>query len=475
MRQDITWSAKELQETLGLPALPGFDAGGVAIDSRLLKSGDLFVAFQGPVNDGHDFIENAFSRGAAGCLSHRPHGDPRVVVVENPLGALDLLAHRARERTQAKVMGITGSYGKTTAKTYAHQLLSRDYAVTATAQSFNNHWGVPLSLANLKTHDDFGIFELGMNHTGEMAALSSYVRPHVALITTIAGAHRGNFPNLEAIADAKCEIFQGMAPGSWAVLPRDNAFYERAHGHASNRGLRCLSFGHHPHSTLRILACERKTWGIKVTFALDGTSYDFDLRQFGDHHVDGVMGVLAGFYALGIRDLEPFLHRIPDLCPPSGRGNVHRIPWKSHGAEPTDFPPEIHVFDDSYNAGPESMKASLSAFAHAPVTNGGRRWVVLGDMLELGAHEKEAHESLLPFLDHACIAGVFLTGKAMKYLDALLPATHQQGHYPCAEDLSKALSAVLQPHDLVLIKGSRGQRAYEGHLSKVLTHLKKAI
>ena len=466
----ILWTPKEFQTLFpGISCPPPLT--GVTFDSRDVQPGYLFIGFKGPVQDGYDFVDEALHKGAAFCLVERPHPHPHTGVVQNGVESLNLLATSARTRTQATLLGITGSYGKTTAKECAFHLLKQMGPTTATQKSFNNHWGVPLTMANIFEHDRFGVIEMGMNHEGELAALTSYVRPHVSLITTIGNAHLGNFKNIDAIAKAKCEIFQSMTPGSVAVLPADNPYFDQLKSYAQKYDLRSLSFGKSAHADVRLVGLTPQEKGMTVTFALQDTILSYTLNAHGDHMAETTLGVMAALHGMGLEvsSLLPFME---SFYPLKGRGYIHTLPWQS------SF---ITIMDESYNAGPASMEAAIKAFSRMPLTKNARRWVVLGDMLELGHGAKKAHEDLLYSLLEANISGTFLHGTFMNHLNDILPASLKRGHFKDLTHLTQALCDHLQAEDAVLIKGSRGQRAFEGHLAQVIQllhdycHTKKYI
>jgi UDP-N-acetylmuramoyl-tripeptide--D-alanyl-D-alanine ligase len=457
----ILWHPQELKSILDLPQMPSHGVTGVSFDSRAIQPGDLFVAFKGPLKDAYDFVEEAFRKGAVHALVERPHKDPRTLLVPDSFQALEALAYGSRKRSQGRILAITGSFGKTTAKECAAHILKAFGSVTATERSFNNHWGVPLSMAKLRSQDAFGVFELGMNHAQELSHLTHYVRPHVALITTVAGAHQAHFKSIEDIARAKSEIFLSMEEGSIGVLPRDNPYYEILVQAAQKQGLKIITFGTHPEADCHLESYYMTDQGTAVTFTMMGGQYSYHLKAYGEHLVQTTLGVMASLSALGV-NLERGCQKVSEFSLLPGRGQSFTLPWQES---------IITIVDESYNAGPESMTFALKAFGSMALIKG-KKWAVLGDMLELGDQSQEAHKALAVPLVEAGIDGAFLFGPAMKHLQEALPAPIQCGHYTSLESLYDALCAQLGPEDGVLIKGSRGQRAFEGRMSIIIDFLK---
>lgn len=458
----ILWHPSEIQKVLDLDLQPENSITGVTFDSRNVQKGNLFIAFKGPIKDGYDFVNDAFAAGAAHALVERPHPHPHALLVKDSFKALETLAQQARKRSTGRILGITGSFGKTTAKECAAHILGSLYPITATQRSFNNHWGVPLSVASLNQDDAFGIFEMGMNHAGELANLTQYVKPHVALITTIAGAHVGNFDSLHDIAQAKSEIFLGMSPKESAVLPHDNPYYPFLCDQAQKYDLTIISFGENPLSTLRLVEFKHIEEGLSVTFKCEGKTYTYTLHAYGEHLIQTTLGVMAALYALGV-ELETSCQLMASFHLLPGRGQLITLPWEN------GF---VTLMDESYNAGPESMAYALQAFARLPQKDG-KKWVALGDMLELGSLSEKAHQALLPSVMSDAISGAFLYGPEMKALYNMLPAAHNYGHFDTFEDLSQNLISHLKPGDSVLVKGSRGRRAFEGRMAQVIDYLKE--
>ncbi|HEV2303521.1 MAG TPA: UDP-N-acetylmuramoyl-tripeptide--D-alanyl-D-alanine ligase, partial [Stellaceae bacterium] len=349
------WDAAEAAAATGGRNTAPWTAGGVSIDSRSLAAGELFVALRGPNHDGHDFAAVAFARGAAAALVDRPvAGLPErapLLRVADTLAALARLGAAGRRRSAARVVAVTGSVGKTGTKEALRLALSAYGETSAAAGSLNNHWGVPLSLARLSKSARWAVFELGMNHPGEIRALTRLVRPHVALVTTIEPAHLGFFPSLEAIADAKGEIFEGLEPGGVAVLNRDNPYYERLAATARAAGAgEVIDFGADRRAAVRLLDCTSGPDGSTVAAALGSLTLSYRLPVPGRHWVMNSLAVLAALAALGL-DPRPGAQALAALAALPGRGRRCRLPWRGG---------TLTLIDESYNASPAAVRAALA-------------------------------------------------------------------------------------------------------------------
>ncbi|WP_222181995.1 UDP-N-acetylmuramoyl-tripeptide--D-alanyl-D-alanine ligase [Geminicoccus harenae] len=428
---------------------PAWQADGVAIDTRELQAGDLFVALQGEHRDGHAFVPAALAAGAAAALVARadalPEAAPGLLVADTLLG-LEALARARRAEAGARIVAITGSAGKTTAKAALATLLAAFGPTHASAKSHNNHWGVPLSLARMPQDTAFGVFELGMNHPGEIRALAAQVRPHVALVTTVAPAHLGHFPGEEAIARAKAEIMEAIEPGGTVVLPADNRWsdllLQAARG--SQAGA-ILTFGRSAGADLRLLAETGDADGSRVEARLGGRTLRWRLDLPGAHQVENSLGWLAVATALGL-DPEAVAGRMALVRPVEGRGV--RRPLRLPGGA------AVLLLDESYNANPASMRAALDVLARQP----GRKVAVLGDMLELGAQAEPLHAGLAPDLAAAGVEAAYLCGPAMASLAGRLACGIAVHHAPTSAELLPLLQHELRDGDVVLVKGSLGSR-----------------
>lgn len=383
-------------------------------------------------------------------VHRRPPGSDNelpLLIVDDTMAALGDLGAAARKRSGAQIVAITGSVGKTGTKDALRQALEPLGATHASAGSLNNHWGVPLSLARLPKDARFGVFELGMNHAGEIAALSRLVRPEVALVTTIEPVHLGFFPSVAAIADAKAEIFFGMEPHGIAVLNRDNEWFDRLETIARAVGLeRIVGFGADRDATIRLIDCDLEATASAVTVAIEGETIDYCVAMPGRHWVMNSLGVLGAVYALD-GDVVAAASAFARMKPMDGRGRRHRIGVKDGQAE---------LIDESYNASPASVGAAIAVLGASKPGPAGRRIAVLGDMLELGDRAAELHAALLEPLRGAAIDLVFTVGDRMMALDRVLPKKMRGGHDATAAAMAERLVALLRAGDVVSVKGSHG-------------------
>jgi UDP-N-acetylmuramoyl-tripeptide--D-alanyl-D-alanine ligase len=447
------WKAAEVALATGGRAQGEWIATGVSIDSRSIAAGDLFVALKGPNFDGHDFVKDALAKGAAAVMVERlpkSAANAPAVTVDDTLAGLTDLGAAGRARAKAKIVGITGSVGKTGTKQALAHALSGQGRVHASFGSLNNHWGVPLSLARMPADCDYGVLEMGMNHPGEIRGLTALVRPHVAVITAIAEAHLEQMKTLENIAKAKAEILEGLPDGGGvAVLPRDSEFFDLLRECAGELGVsRILSFGEHKNADIRLLECSLYSRCSAVSALIRGEPLEYCLALPGKHWVLNSLAVLAAVVGL---DADPIVaaRSFARLEAPKGRGERHRIALPGG---------EAQVIDDSYNANPTSMRAAIAVLAGATPPRGGRRILALGDMLELGENADELHASLAEPIDDADIDLVFTCGPRMAALNAALPHFRRAEHSEDSQALARRLAASLRAGDLVLVKGSAGSR-----------------
>ncbi len=432
-------------------------ASGVSIDSRTTEPGDLFIAIRGPRADGHDHVREALARGAVAALVDRPPpGVPReaaLLVVDDTMEGLLALARFARLRTRAGIIGVTGSVGKTGTKEALKLALETQGPTHASAGNLNNQWGVPLSLARMPAPVRFGIFELGMNHAGEIAPLSQLVQPDVAIITTVEAAHLENFDSVEDIADAKAEIFAGMSPRGAAILNRDNRHYARLVAHARTQGLsRIWSFGEHPEADARLLDASIHATCSAVHAVIRGEPIQYSLAAPGRHWVANSLAVLLAVKALGA-DLTQAARGLARIAPPRGRGARQRIRLTRGGAEGA-----FTLIDESYNASPAAVAAALKVLAKVDLGDTGRHIAVLGDMLELGDSSPELHAGLRRELVAAGVDLVFACGPMMSRLYDALPAEMRGGYAADSRALAPLAAAAALPGDAIMVKGSLGSR-----------------
>jgi len=402
------WDSKEVNAALNLRSKATWVASGISIDSRKITKGDLFIAIIGPKFDGNKFTNDALKKGAtAAIVSHIPDNLRQkkfILIVKNTNLALRRISEAARKRTQAKVITITGSVGKTTAKELLKEILEKEGPTTATIGNLNNQLGLPLSLSRMPKKSAFGIFELGMNKPGEISNLTKITKPDIAIITNIEKAHLKFFKNLKQIALAKSEIFKGMR-GGIGILNRDSKFYDLLKKIAlKNKIKRIITFGEHKASDVRLWSYTLKSQSSKCTVAIGKKQITYNLSSTGKHWIINSLIMLATALALKI-NLKSVAKRLEKAKPIMGRGKKYNI--KSRNINFT-------LLDDSYNACPASMKAGIQALANMKLKPNGRCIAVLGDMLELGKESNKMHLSLKRNLTEANIDLVFTSGKYMK-------------------------------------------------------------
>lgn len=446
------WTSREIAKAVGGKASGAFQVSGVETDSRDVRSGALFVALKGESMDGHRFLDKAFANGAAAALVDRPIDQPHVLV-EDTSSALELLAKVARNRAQACIIGVTGSVGKTGVKEAIFSALERSCRGGAhrSVRSYNNHVGVPLSLSRMRARSQYGVFEMGMNHAGEIAGLAAQVRPHVAVITTIAPAHIENLGSEAAIADAKAEIFAGLEPGGTAVIPADSEHYERLRDAALACGAKVLSFGKAEYADVRLLdAIPSASGGSLVTATLTDKRLCFLVSELGEHWVANSLCVMAAVHAAG-GDLGAAGLALAEMNGLKGRGARHRI------AAPGGH---VLIIDESYNANPASMRATLAQLGATPA---GRRIAVLGSMKELGDFGPAFHAQLTePLLaadaDFAVLVGEEMLVLARELGKGALNSLGKPLSFAHCDGPGEAIAALeefgLNGGDAVLVKGS---------------------
>ncbi|MBX3506854.1 MAG: UDP-N-acetylmuramoylalanyl-D-glutamyl-2,6-diaminopimelate--D-alanyl-D-alanine ligase [Parvibaculum sp.] len=448
------WTREDVvAATAGKAEGGAWTASGVSIDSRTLEPGDLFVAIMGENSDGHKYVEGALKKGAVAAIVSAPDEAMRaagpLVVVADTLQALEALGRAARHRAQAKVVAVTGSVGKTGTKEALRLILSEQGATHASAASYNNMWGVPLSLARMPADTRFGIFEVGMNHPGEITPLSKLVEPFAALITTVEAVHMEFFDSVEQIADAKGEIFDGLQKGGVAILNRDNPHFERLRKKAEASGAgRIISFGEHAEAEARLDKVALKEDCSCVSATICGQPVTYKLSVPGRHIVMNSLAMLAVVHALEA-DLAMAALAMANLKAPRGRGERHRVEMPT-GA--------FTVIDESYNANPASMRAALEALGQAKPAGKGRRIAAVGDMLELGEGSIDMHRALAEPIRAADVDLVFACGPHMRELFKALPVSVQGGYAESSAELGEALRAAIEPGDVVMVKGSLGSR-----------------
>ena len=438
------WTSDEIVAATG-GTLHGqqFEVSGITFDSREVEHGWLFVAMPGTVADGHDFVPRAFAAGAAAALVSRPVEGSHILVPDVPKALTDL-AIASRERMSGKVLGVTGSVGKTSTKEALYAALER-YAkgkVHRSVKSYNNHTGVPLSLARMPRDSEYAVLEMGMNAKGEIAALTRLVRPHVAMIITLASAHIEYLGSMEAIADAKAEIFEGLEPEGIAIIPEDTPYRDRLVKAARRYADRTISFGHGDADVAALHAVRADKGGSLVTARLLESELTYTIAQRGDHWVTNSLAVLAAVEAVGA-DLAIAGLALADMGGLKGRGERHRLAIDGG---------HFLLIDESYNANPASMAATLKALGEERDVE--RRIAVLGPMRELGGHVDDLHAGLAPAVTEARVDHLILVGDDMRPLEDALCGAVAVERAANVEEATELLARLLRPGDAVLVKAS---------------------
>jgi len=446
---DILWTTDEAAKVVDGTPFGQWECTGISIDSRNVEKGDLFIAIKGPSFDGHQFVHAALKAGAAAAVvSHIPQNcrqDDKLLLVKNTTRALEDLGRAARARSNAKIVAVTGSVGKTGVKEALASVLSKQGKTHATLGNLNNHFGLPLTLARMPRDCTFAVLELGMNHAGELIELSQMAQPDVAVITTVAAAHLEYFEDEAAIADAKCEIFAGLKKGGAAVLNVDNPYFERMKQACLTQGVdNIITFASEQDATFSATSFENDETenGTFISAIIHGQPLDYKIAHDGRHWVANSLAVLACIEALGA-DVKQAANDLAHLSQLKGRGAVHTIELSGGN---------LRVIDESYNANDASMRAALDVLSH----QSGRRIAVLGDMLELGPDEIDIHKNLADACKHIHL--VFACGPLMKHLFKALPAPQRGAHASSAEHLAPLVVQAVQPGDVISIKSSRGSR-----------------
>jgi len=454
MTDDVLWTPLALVAPLGARvsgALPARGVTGISIDTRTLAEGDLFVALKGDNSDGHDYVRKAFEAGAAAAAIDEAHaqalaGAGPLYVAKDTLVALEGLGRAARSRSKARIVAVTGSVGKTTTKELLRCALASAGETHASAASYNNHWGVPLTLARMPESARFGVFEIGMNHAGEITPLVAMAQPHIAIITRIAPVHLEHFASVEAIADAKAEIFSGLQRGGVAILNRDDAQFERLRDAAGAAGVRfVLSFGESAEADATVLSCDVEGETTRVQARVLGQDLTYTIGAPGRHIAMNSLAVLMASRAAGL-DLQAAARALAGFRPPAGRGQRETL-------QAADGP--FTIIDESYNANPASMRAALDLLGAA---DGKRRIAVLGDMLELGPQARALHAAIAEDVERNQIDLVYTAGPLMQALSEAIPAERRGAHAANAAALEPIVLDALRAGDVVMIKGSNGSR-----------------
>ncbi len=445
------WSAAEAARATGGAARGDWTASGVSIDTRTLAPGDLFVALAA-ARDGHDFVSAALAGGAAAALVSRMPSDVAadapLLLVDDVQAALEALGRAGRARFGGRVLAITGSVGKTTAKEMARTAFGAQMRVHAAEASYNNHWGVPLTLARMPPDTDLAVIEIGMNRPGEIAPLSRLARPHAAIVTTVAAAHLEAFDDLDGIAREKASIFEGLEPDGTAILNADLATTPILRAAAPGP---VLAFGESAGADLRVERVELLDETTVVHARQGGTALLFKIGGAGRHLALNAAAIVAAATPLGA-DPDVTAQALAGWSPAPGRGTRERIVLDAVEDH------HIDLIDDAFNANPASMAAALERLAAIAVAPGGRRVAVLGDMLELGPDEIRLHAALAAHPGMGAIDTVHAAGPRIRAAFEALPPARRGEWHETAEDLAARIGHLLRPGDVVLVKGSKSAR-----------------
>ncbi len=455
------WTAAEIAAITNGKAAENFDIFGISIDTRTLKKGDLFVALKGEKTDGHDYAAAAIEKGAAGVLVSYIPADvspEQVIVVDDVLKALEAMALHARRRGKAKIIGVTGSSGKTSTKEMLKTALSAAGKTHTTIGNLNNNIGMPLTLARLPADADFAVIEMGMNHTGEMTELTRLAQPDIVVITMIGSAHREFFKTLEDTAHAKAEIFTGMSKDGIVFLNADDSQFSLLKKEAQKNGLTDIrSFGATAGDDISLLNVSQTTEGSEVTAKAGEQTYTYTLRLPGRHQIQNSLGVIGILKALNV-NMPDVLQALGQLFPLKGRGQRFQVACLEG---------MFTLIDEAYNANPESMQAAIRVLGSLTPTDGGRRIAIIGDMLELGDETENIHKNLADDLIENGVERVYAVGPNSSAMFDILPKQMQGIKAMTSDELAKNIRAEIKAGDIVLVKGSFGSK-----MAKIIETLK---
>ncbi len=448
------WTAEDIiRATSGVCAEIDWSINGIAIDNRAVSPGDLFIAIVGPNNDGHNYVEAAMEAGAIAAIVSKPVdavvGKMPLVMVADTQVAMEALGRASRTRSSAKIIAVTGSVGKTGTKEALAHVLSDQGKTHWSVGSFNNHWGAPLSLSRMPADAEYAIFELGMNHAGELTPLSQMVRPHVAIVTTVAAAHMEFFESVEDIARAKAEVFTGLEAGGTAIINADIPYTDLLAREAEKvADVSVQLFGEAVSAQIHLDDVTVNPQSSEVSATIDGHKVDFQLPVPGRHWVQNILAVLGAVKAVGA-DLEAAVNALQSLNAPSGRGV--QIELKTEGGS-------YRLIDESYNASPIAMQAAFKVLGNLEMKGVGRRIAILGDMRELGEDSPEIHRSLANDLLENSVDMVYACGPHMRELYEALPQKLRAAYATSSAELLDEVVSAVRRDDAVLIKGSLGSR-----------------
>lgn len=457
------WTRQDIEIALNIKISQDFQATKICLDSRNIEKDDLFIGLKGPLHDGSIYTSQAFEKGAIAAIVPKNYHQKDqsslscegiLIPVNDTLEALEKLAQYARSRTEAKIIGITGSFGKTSVKEALRLVLGQKQSVTASEKSFNNHWGVPLTLTHIKPKDDFGIIEMGMNHKGEIEHSTFLVRPDIALITTVREMHRKNFDTPHGIAEAKCEIFKGMTPEGYAIINLDDPYSDFIKNKAQEHRLKIISFGKSLQAHFQLVKSSYEQGILNIQAKINGQLKEFQLNGLGEHWALNSLGILAVLSALD-QDIDEAILSLQLFRLPEGRGAQHRILFQDG---------EILIIDESYNAGPDSMRAALTLLGQIIPKTEGRRIAILGDMNELGDDAITLHQKLKDNLIENKIDLVFACGTLMQHLYEILPKSMQGKYEVEPSSLIPEILRTIKKGDVIMSKGSKGQYTQRGKM-----------
>ncbi|MCI4679522.1 UDP-N-acetylmuramoylalanyl-D-glutamyl-2,6-diaminopimelate--D-alanyl-D-alanine ligase [Rhodoblastus acidophilus] len=459
---EILWSGLGLVAPLRarVLGLPPEGATGISIDTRTLLPGELFFAIKGDRSDGHDYVGAAFDRGAVAAVVDEAHADAlkhlgTLYIVHDVLKALEGLGRAARKRSRARIVAVTGSVGKTSTKEMLRKVLSDAGPTHASDKSYNNHWGVPLTLARLPETARYAVFEIGMSHAGEIAALVDMVRPHVAVVTNVAPVHLEHFANVEEIAQAKAEIFSGIVKGGVAIVNRDVETFPilEAAAKASPAGY-LLSFGENIAADAHLTKFDPEESFSRVSARVLRQELHFRVGAPGRHMAINALAVLLAARAVGV-EFSAITASLAGVAPPQGRGARETLQRDRDDPESSFL-----LIDESYNANPASMRAAFQLLGAAQPSGAGRRIAVLGDMLELGPTGPDLHAALRDDLDRVNVELVFAAGPLMRHLFDALPPEKRGAWTETAAALEPLVAEALRAGDVVMVKGSNGSKLH---------------
>ena len=436
------WTAQEAAEATGGRATGNWSVNGVSIDTRTLQPGDLFVALKA-ARDGHDFVAQALESGAGAALVSRvPEGvaqDAPLLIVDDVQTGLEALGRAARARCGARVVGVTGSVGKTSTKEMLAKILETQGKTHASVASYNNHWGVPLTLARMPRDTEFAVIEIGMNHPGEIAPLARQAQPHVALVTTVAAVHLEAFESVAGIAHEKAAIFEGLTKGGAAIVNADIDHADVLRNCAAD--VKTVEFGRNAADYV-LTDVSQSANAVRAHAQVDGRAVAFDVQSAGTHFAMNALGALAACVEMGV-GLDQAIAGLSHWSPVTGRGVRESLPLASGG--------QIELLDDSYNANPTSMEAALDVLA---ASQGARRIAFLGDMKELGAQEHAMHAAMADVSAMTRVDQVHCIGPLMRALHQALPEAKRGLWFETSDQMAAHLPDLIRDGDVVLAKGS---------------------